>query len=159
MSNVRERLQAYRQDPALELCEVEREELAQISIDDLPVGRPVRVEVVHAEPRGVLITRELSRRQDDRLVLLVDVYSRGRYWSAAYPLRRYFRELLRAIGAREVEGRDVLLMASRSEPRREQAHLAYLVIGPEGGSVMETYDAMTALEDQLRSAAARAAGA
>lgn len=152
MPNARERLARYREDPSAEECEVSREELRELELDDFPVGRAVRVEVLHPAPGGPLVTREISRREDGRLVLMVDVYARQRYWRAPVRLRAYFRRLLDAVRARQRERRDVLLLASRAERRRRQAHLAYLIPSPTPGPVAEQYDAMARIDEELRSA-------
>lgn len=154
MSDVRERLARYREDPSAEEIDVSREELAAVDPEELPVGRAVRVEVLHPAPGGPLVTRELSRREDGRLVLMVDVYARRRYWRAGLPLRAYFRGLLGAVRDRAGRARDVLLLASRAERTRRQAHLAYLILSPGGGSVAEQYDAMAAVDEELRARAA-----
>jgi hypothetical protein len=150
MHSASERLEQYANDPALEHCEIGPDELSALDAEQFPVGRPARVETLHPEPGGVLVTRELSRRQDGRLVLLVDVYSRQRYWLAPLPMRTYFRAVLRAVRGREREARDVLLLHSRGERRRKQAHLAYLIVSSGQGTVAEQYRAMSALDERLR---------
>jgi hypothetical protein len=83
-------------------------------------------------------------------VLLVDVYSRERYWMTTVPFRGFFRGLLRAVRGRERDARDVLLLHSRGERRRRQAHLAYLVVAPAEGTAAEQYRAMSAIDERLR---------
>jgi hypothetical protein len=150
MAGVRDRLTRYGDDPSMQICEVSPEELAEADAEAFPVGRPVRVETLHPDPGGVLVTRELSRRQDGRMVLLVDVYSRERYWRARVPMRAHFRRVFHAVRARAEEENDVVLLHSRADRRNRRAHLAYMIRSAGEGTVAEQYRAMSALDERLR---------